>query len=218
MRSTVQQIFRKTPHEKQVMMFSATLSKKNRLVCKKFTLNSQDVFIDDEKKLTLEGLQQFRCKLSENEKNRKLIDILDAVQFNQCMIFVSHINRAVALNALLQQQSFPSIVVYGRLSVTERMKKYEMFKKGEKRIMVVTNVQARGVDFERVNLVFNYDMAESSDTYLHRVGRAGRFGTKGAAISFISNKEDEETMEDVKARFIVEIKDLPDKIDDSLVS
>lgn len=98
------------------------------------------------------------------------------------------------------------------------MKKYEMFKKGEKRIMVVTNVQARGVDFERVNLVFNYDMAESSDTYLHRVGRAGRFGTKGAAISFISNKEDEETMEDVKARFIVEIKDLPDKIDDSLVS
>ena len=50
-----------------------------------------------------------------------------------------------------------------------RMKKYEMFKKGEKRIMVVTNVQARGVDFERVNLVFNYDMAESSDTYLHRV-------------------------------------------------
>ena len=111
------------------------------------------------------------------------------------------------------------------------MKKYDMFKKGEKRIMVVTNVQARGVDFERVNLVFNYDMAESSDTYLHRVtfqiyiiltvpkvGRAGRFGTKGAAISFISNKEDEETMEDVKARFIVEIKDLPDKIDDSLVS
>jgi len=98
------------------------------------------------------------------------------------------------------------------------MKKYEMFKKGEKRIMVVTNVQSRGVDFERVNLVFNYDMAESSDTYLHRVGRAGRFGTKGSAISFISNKEDEEIMEDVKARFIVEIKDLPDKIDDSLVN
>lgn len=61
-------------------------------------------------------------------------------------------------------------------------------------------------------------MAESSDTYLHRVGRAGRFGTKGAAISFISTKEDEETMEDVKARFIVTIKDLPDKIDDSLVN
>ena len=70
--------------------------------------------------MTLEGLQQFRCKLSEVEKNRKLIDILDAVQFNQCMIFVSKVPRAVALNALLQQQSFPSIVVYGRLSVTER--------------------------------------------------------------------------------------------------
>ena len=55
------------------------------------------------------------------------------------------------------------------------MKKYEMFKKGEKRIMVVTNVQARGVDFERVNLVFNYDMAESSDTYLHRVSLTFQF-------------------------------------------
>merc|ERR1711907_706347 len=99
-----------------------------------FTLNSQDVFIDDEKKLTLEGLQQYSCKLEENEKNRKLIDILDNVQFNQCMIFVSKVPRARALNQLLQSQSFPSIVVYGRLNVQDRMKKYDMFKKGDKRI------------------------------------------------------------------------------------
>lgn len=84
--------------------------------------------------------------------------------------------------------------------------------------MVVTNLGARGVDFERVNLVFNYDMPESSDTYLHRVGRAGRFGTKGAAISFISHEDDQKIMKDVKDRFIVEIKELPDTIDEGLVN
>jgi len=217
MRSQIQDIFRHTPHEKQVMMFSATLSKMSRQVCKKFTLNSQDVFIDDEKKMVLEGLQQFTVELKENEKNRKLIDILDAVQFNQCMIFVSKTTRCKALNSLLCDQSFPSIAVYGGLPQDERIKKYKMFKKGEKRIMVSTNSQSRGVDFERVNLVFNYDMAESSDTYLHRVGRAGRFGTKGAAISFVSTQEDTEVMEKVASRFIVKIKALPDTIDDSLL-
>ena len=63
--------------------------------------------------------------------------------------------------------------------------------------MVTTNLGSRGVDFERVNLVFNYDMPENSDTYLHRVGRAGRFGTKGAAISFISREDDEKIMKEV---------------------
>jgi len=100
------------------------------------------------------------------------------------MIFVSKISRAKALNSLLCQQQFPSIAVYGRLPQEERfltrfiilsaikfkrIKMYSIFKKGEKRIMVVSNLMSRGVDFERVNLVFNYDMAESSDTYLHRV-------------------------------------------------
>lgn len=83
MRQTVQDIFRATPREKQVMMFSATLAKDIRLVCKKFMKNPMEVFVDDEKKLTLHGLLQYYCKLDEGGKNRKLNDILDALEFQQ---------------------------------------------------------------------------------------------------------------------------------------
>ena len=74
---------------------------------------------------------------------------------------------------------------------------------------------ARGIDIERVNIVINYDMPESADTYLHRVGRAGRFGTKGLAITFISSTEDSEVLNQVHERFEVEIKELPEQIDTS---
>lgn len=71
----------------------------------------------------------------------------------------------------------------------------------------------RGIDIERVNIVFNYDMPEQSDTYLHRVGRAGRFGTKGLAITFVSSDEDAKTLEDVQSRFEVSISQCPEEID-----
>ena len=78
--------------------------------------------------------------------------------------------------------------------------------------MVATNLLGRGIDVERVNVVFNYDMPEVADTYLHRVGRAGRFGTKGLAISFVSSKEDGEVLNSVQARFVVNVPELPDTV------
>ena len=79
--------------------------------------------------------------------------------------------------------------------------------------MVATDIFGRGIDIERVNVVFNYNMPESSDTYLHRVGRAGRFGTKGLAISFISDSKDLEVLDQIQKRFEVKIEDLPSTID-----
>jgi len=81
--------------------------------------------------------------------------------------------------------------------------------------MVATNLFGRGIDIERVNVVFNYDMPEDSDTYLHRVGRAGRFGTKGLAISFVASDEDGKVLNDVQSRFVVNVPTLPDEIDAS---
>ncbi|CAL1280510.1 unnamed protein product [Larinioides sclopetarius] len=83
MRRDVQEIFRSTPHEKQVMMFSATLSREIRPVCKKFMQDPMEVYVDDEAKLTLHGLQQYYVKLKDNEKNRKLFELLDLLEFNQ---------------------------------------------------------------------------------------------------------------------------------------
>jgi ATP-dependent RNA helicase UAP56/SUB2 len=93
MRRDVQNIFKMTPHEKQVMMFSATLSKEIRPVCRKFTQTPVEIYIDNESKLTLHGLQQYYVKLTEAQKNRKLNDLLDALDFNQVVIFVNGVRR-----------------------------------------------------------------------------------------------------------------------------
>jgi ATP-dependent RNA helicase UAP56/SUB2 len=116
----VQEIFRATPHHKQVMMYSATLSKDIRPVCKKFMQNPLEIFVDDETKLTLHGLQQYYVKLEENAKNRKLNDLLDSLEFNQVCIFVKSVARANQLNKLLVECNFPSICIHSAMPQEER--------------------------------------------------------------------------------------------------
>ncbi|KAG1379644.1 hypothetical protein G6F61_004757 [Rhizopus arrhizus] len=193
MRRDVQDIFRATPHHKQVMMFTATLAKDMRPVCKKFMQNPLEIYVDDEAKLTLHGLQQFYKKLEEREKNRKLNDLLDSLEFNQVCIFVRSVSRANELNRILSDCNFPSICIHSQMTQDERIKRYKSFKEFEKRIMVATDIFGRGIDIERVNIVINYDMPDSADSYLHRVGRAGRFGTKGLGITFVSDENDTQT-------------------------
>ena len=111
--------------------------------------------------------------------------------------------------------------IHGRMPQKDRVKRYESFKKNESRILVTTNLFGRGIDIERVNIVINYDFPQddersgekAADTYLHRVGRAGRFGTKGLAISFTSSDDDRKALESVQSRFAVSIPALPEKVD-----
>jgi len=220
MRRDVQEIFRATPHDKQVMMFSATLSTNIRPVCRKFCQDPMEIYVDDETKLTLHGLQQYFIKLDEAEKNRKLNDLLDALEFNQVVIFVSAVQRANQLNELLTECNFPSICIHSGLNQVERISRYKDFKEFNSRILVTTDLFGRGMDIERVNIVINYDFPDDnkgscvpSDSYLHRVGRAGRFGTKGLGISFVSSEEDAKNLAEVQSRFEVNIAELPDQID-----
>ena len=124
----------------------------------------------------MNGLQQYYVELNENEKNRKLNDILDMLQFNQVIIFVRNIMRCSELNKLLLEFNFPSIAIHGQLEQEERysiiytrISRFKTFKEFRKRIMVATDIFGRGIDIERVNIVINYDMPENSDSYLHRV-------------------------------------------------
>merc|ERR1712025_46776 len=114
---------------------------------------------------------------------------------------------------LLKEQNFPAIDIHRGMKQQERLERYELFKNFKRRILVATNLFGRGIDIERVNIVFNYDMAEDSDTYLHRVARAGRFGTKGLAITFVSEEGDAKVLNDVQERFEVNITELPEEID-----
>merc|ERR1711865_1121880 len=215
MRGDIQKIFMKTPKKKQVMMFTATMPKEMRDVCKKFMTDPHEISVDDESKLTLHGLLQYFVKLEEKEKNRKLNDLLDALEFNQVVIFVKSVQRAIALDKLLVECNFPSIAIHSNLEQKERIARYKQFKDFQKRIMVSTDLFGRGIDIERVNIVINYDMPIESDSYLHRVGRAGRFGTKGLGISFVSSDEDSGVLKKVQERFEVNVQDLPAHIDTS---
>jgi len=210
MRRDVQEIFRATPPQKQVMMFSATLSQDVRPVCKKFMQNPLEIYVDDETKLTLHGLQQYYIKLDEKEKNRKLNELLDELQFNQVIIFVKSTLRATELDKLLRECNFPSIAVHSGVSQDERIKRYKEFKEFNKRICVATDVFGRGIDIERINLAINYDLPTDADSYLHRVGRAGRFGTKGLSISFVSSETDEEVLKSIEKRFEVALPAFPE--------
>ncbi|RRT82976.1 hypothetical protein B296_00002372 [Ensete ventricosum] len=146
-----------------------------------FPFQPMEIYVDDEAKLTLHGLVQHYIKLTELEKNRKLNDLLDALDFNQVVIFVKSVNRAAELN------NCGNLV----LLCSCRLTRYKNFKEGLKRILVATDLVGRGIDIERVNIVVNYDMPDSADTYLHRVNSL------------------------VQERFEVDIKELPEQIDTS---
>lgn len=224
------------------MMFSATLAKEVRPVCRKFMQDPLEVFVDDDTKLTLHGLQQHYLKLKEQEKNRRLTEILDVLEFNQVIIFVKSVQRCLALSQLLVEQNFPAIAIHSGMTQEERLSRYQVifalvirafrfvsilfkrnyysdfqqFKNFEKRILVATDLFGRGIDIERVNIVINFDMPPDSDTYLHRVARAGRFGTKGLAVTFIADEKDAGTLNSVQDRFDVNISEMGDQIDPSL--
>ncbi|EIM86698.1 P-loop containing nucleoside triphosphate hydrolase protein [Stereum hirsutum FP-91666 SS1] len=178
-----------------------------------------EIFVDDETKLTLHGLQQHFVKLEEVGKNRKLNELLDTLEFNQAVIFVKSVARAIELDKLLVSCNFPSISIHSGLAQEERISRYQAFKAFEKRIVVATDIFGRGIDversidFERVNIVVNYDCPPDADSYLHRVGRAGRFGTKGLAITFQSSEADQQVMATIQSRFEVAIPELPEHID-----
>lgn len=183
--------------------------------------NPLEIYVDDETKLTLHGLQQYYVQLSEAEKNRKLNELLDSLEFNQVIIFVKSTLRATELDKLLRECNFPSIAVHSGVSQEERyvgstsplssnsnnyrIKRYKEFKEFNKRICVATDVFGRGIDIERINLAINYDLPGDADSYLHRVGRAGRFGTKGLSISFVSSEADQDVMKAIEKRFEVAV-------------
>ena len=192
-----------------------------------------EALVGKENELILYGLKQYYTTLSENEKNGKLVEILDDVKFNQVIIFVDSTDRADKLNAMLREATFPSAALHGQVKGKNsnrrgsgRTEMFNDFKAYNTRILVTTDLCARGVDVEHVNVVINYDFPGDADTYMHRIGRAGRFGTKGMAISFVrtdaeqhkakrAEKTEQEVFDEVQNRFKAKLADLPETIDPS---
>lgn len=221
MRADIQNVFINSPKSKQVMMFSATMTDELRNVARKFMNNPTEIYVDQQAKLTLHGLKQFYCNCTEADKSRRLVDVLDTVDFNQCIVFVSTVERCEALTGLLNKLKFPAKAMHSRMEQSERFKVYESCKSNQTRIVVATDLMGRGVDIDRINLVVQYDMTSEPDQYLHRVGRAGRFGTKGVTVAFLTDDEreigkekrkytDKGVMKEVEDRFEANCTELTD--------
>ncbi|KRH92272.1 ATD-dependent RNA helicase, partial [Pseudoloma neurophilia] len=208
-RWSVQQIFLKTPVQKQTMFFTATLNDDCKEKILLFLKNPFILQVDVLSNLTLHGLDQGYLNITNDKKDDKLIELIDNIPaISQCVIFLENNFKCKQLEKFLISQGLPSISITSEYSTEERMLRFNSFKSFNYRFLITTNLMARGIDIAEINLVINYDMPRDANTYLHRVGRAGRFETMGVAISFISSEEDIIVLNEVQERFDVSIKEI----------
>lgn len=218
MRNQVQRIFLKTNKNKQIMMFTATLNDSTSLICKKFMKDPYELKVFEEKR-TFKNLRQFYLNVDKKEKREKLELLLDQLRFNQVVIFLNNSYDARDLEQHLKAINFPCTLMCGRKVLDDETREQNMkqFRDRTARLLVSTDLTGRGIDVAAVNLVINYDMPLEVNTYQHRVGRAGRFGTDGVAISFISGEEETKMLQDIMNKFTITINPLSDPIPTDLL-
>ncbi|CAF3149405.1 unnamed protein product, partial [Rotaria sp. Silwood2] len=214
-RQDIQKIFLMTPKEKQVLMFSE-LNQQIRPICKKFMRDPLEIYIDHRLKLTIHNRDQYYIKLHEHEKDQALIGLLGKLEFNQIVIFVKSVSRCMSLCEFLSKENFSVVEIHHELTQEERLTRYKEFQESQNRILVTTNLFRGDLKIEYVNIVLNYDTPENINTYLHCIGRAAHFATKGLAITFVSDDNDAAILNEVQNRFEVHITKMPDEINASI--
>lgn len=136
------------------------------------------------------------------------LDIFKVVSVAQAVVFCNSIGRVKTLYEQLQEKNFACACIHSDMDQAERNKVIDEFRKGEQRILIATNIVARGIDVQNVSLVVNFDIPKSPETYLHRIGRSGRFGRKGFAINFVTER-DAEHIKEIEEKFNTKIEPLP---------
>lgn len=182
-------IFQKIPSTVQVALFSATMPNEVLELTKNFMENPHKILIKTEE-LTLEGLKQYYIDIQrENHKFDTLCDLYSTIAITQCIIYCNSKKRVMQLSQRLMDNDFTVSCMCGDMQQVERNKVMENFRVGDSRILITTDILARGIDVQQVSLVINYDLPHEAETYVHRVGRSGRWGKKGVAVNFCSGND-----------------------------
>ena len=189
-RKQVSMIFRSmTNTEYQTVLISATIPEEmSELI--KFIMKKDYISIlvkDDE--LTLDGIKQFYVNIDEKFKIEALMDILHNVSISQCVIYCNKKHKADEIKYMLHEKSFKADVLHSDLMPKDRKDVLNQFVTGGTRILITTDIMARGIDVQQISLVINYDLPKQPQIYIHRIGRSGRFGRKGLAINFVGYNE-----------------------------
>lgn len=203
-------IFRFLPQDIQVGLFSATMTNEFFSLTKRFMRNPVEILLKNDE-LTLEGIKQFYVNIGHNEyKYDCLTDLFDIVSISQTMIYCNSKKCVVDLVERLRGDDFSVLMMHGEMTQEERNEIMQQFRSGEGRIMVSTDLLARGIDIQQISIVLNYDVPNSIENYIHRIGRSGRYGRKGTAINFVTDI-DSKKIEELEQFYSTQIDELPSK-------
>jgi translation initiation factor 4A len=201
-------IFRFLPNNIQVGLFSATMTPEFFKLAKCFMRNPVKILIKNEE-LTLEGIKQFYVNIERNEyKYSTLCDFYNVCNLAQTIIYCNSKKMVDDLYNRLIDDSFSVEQIHGDMSQEQRNSIMENFRSGNSRILITTDLLSRGIDIQQISLVINYDIPNNIESYIHRIGRSGRYGRKGTAINFITNY-DVNKMKEIEQYYSTVVEELP---------
>ena len=214
-KESIHDIIQNVSKSTQICLFSATLPDEIIELTSKFMNDPEKVLVKKEQ-LTLEGIQQFFINIKHNDWKYDVIsDLYDTINVGQCIIYMNSKNKILEIYDKLLKDNFPVGYITGDRTVNERNEIMEQFRSGTLRILLSSDLLARGIDIQQLSLVINFDLPREKETYIHRIGRSGRYGRKGVAINLINDRE-VEYMKHIEEFYDTKINEMPQNIADYL--
>jgi translation initiation factor 4A len=207
----VYQIFQYLNNDVQVALFSATLPDSVQEVTNKFMRNPMKILVKTES-LTLEGISQYFVAVQDDrDKYDTLKDLFSFISMSQCIIYCNSVKRVIDLYDAMLRDQFPVCCIHSNMDKASRDLAFQEFRVGKQRVLISSNVTARGIDIQQVSTVINFDVPQCVASYLHRIGRSGRWGRKGVGINFIVPR-DIQKIREIESFYSTQIKELPNHI------
>ncbi|KAG9119729.1 translation initiation factor eIF4A [Ceratobasidium sp. 392] len=204
----IYQVFQLLPADTQVVLLSATMPADVLEVTKKFMRDPIRILVKRDE-LTLEGIKQFYIAVEKEEwKLDTLSDLYETVTITQAVIFCNTRRKVDWLTEKLTAREFTVSAMHGDMEQKTRETIMKEFRSGSSRVLITTDLLARGIDVQQVSLVINYDLPANRENYIHRIGRGGRFGRKGVAINFVTT-EDVRMLRDIEQFYNTQIDEMP---------
>jgi translation initiation factor 4A len=210
--SQIRFIVENIPSSTQICLFSATMSDSCLKTAHKFLNEPNTIYVRKEQ-LTLEGINQYYV-FTDNDKIKydTIIDLYSSIIINQLIIYCNTKQRVVYLANSLTKDNYTCACIHSDLTTSERMHIMRGFRNGEVRVLISTDLLSRGIDVQQVSLVINYDLPRNVESYIHRIGRSGRYGRRGLALNFISNY-DKNLINELENFYNTQISELPMNIE-----
>lgn len=197
------------PANVQVALFSATMPEEVLDVAKVLLRNPVKILVDAQQ-VPLDGIKQYYVELEKEDwKVDVLCDLYKQLTISQALIYCNTRQGVDRLAEKMRQNGFPLAVIHGEMSVEERKARMLEFRNGGVRVMISTDMLARGIDVQQVSLVINYELPSKREDYIHRIGRAGRFGRKGVTINFIATADDKQGKAEIEEKWKHQMEILP---------